>query len=122
VARRVEDFACWQLMDALRRRVYAITDDDRVRTDWKFRDQMRDAAASSLRNFAEGYGRISHRDFARFLRITRGSLFEVSECLRDGAARGYWTSESVADIEVLAKRATAAISRLMEYLLSTPDR
>ena len=118
MVRRVEDFDCWRLMDEIRQRVYAITASGPAQSDWKFCAQLRDAIASGLRNFSEGYGRVGRREFARFLRMTRGSLFEVSECLRDGVARGYWTAESVADIHLLARRATAATSRLMTYLLS----
>jgi four helix bundle protein len=121
MARKVEDFECWQLMDDLRRQVYALTDTPVVRSDFRFCDQLREAVASSLRNFSEGFGRIGHKEFARFLRISRGSLFEVSECLRDGTARGYWSDETVTEVHILTKRATAATSRLMQYLLSTPD-
>lgn len=121
-AKRVEDLVAWQLGNELRSKVYAITAIGGPADDWKFRDQLRDAVSSVTRNLAEGFGRYRHREFAQFLSIARGSLFEVSETLRDGVARGYWTTDSVAELQILSKRTTAAVSRLMRYLRTHPDR
>jgi four helix bundle protein len=39
--------------------------------------QMRRAAVGVMSNIAEGYGRGSTPDYSRFLRMPRGSLFEL---------------------------------------------
>jgi len=48
-----------------------------IRRDFKFRDQLADAAASGPRNLAEGFGRFFHPDFAKFARIAKASEEEV---------------------------------------------
>jgi four helix bundle protein len=121
-AKRVEDLIVWQLADELRVRIHSLTGSGPAARDWKFRDQLRDAASPSTRNIAEGFGRFRHREFAQFLRYARGSLFEVSDALRDGIVRDYWTAESVKDDLILCKRTTKAITRFIDYLGGSPDR
>ena len=121
-AKRVEDLFVWQLADELRGRIYWLTGSGAAARDWKFRDQLRDAASSSTLNIAEGFGRFRHREFAQFLRYARGSRFEISDALRDGVIRNYWTAESVKDELILCKRTTKAITRFIDYLGDSPER
>jgi hypothetical protein len=58
-ARSFTDLHAWQLANELKRGVYGLIDSTRARHDAKFSDQIRDAAASALRNIAEGFGAIS---------------------------------------------------------------
>ncbi len=111
----------WQLGNELRDRVHAITANAPVSDDWRFRNQMRDAASSVARNIAEGFGRYRHREFAQFLSVARGSVFELADHLRDGAARRYWSSGEVGELLALCDRTIAAVTRLILYLKSHPD-
>ena len=52
-------------------------------------DQIRRAAVSIPSNIAEGFGRDSNADFAHFLTIARGSLFELSTQLEIASRLGY---------------------------------
>jgi four helix bundle protein len=121
MASRLEDLIVWQLGDAIRRRVHEITSDGAAYRDFTFRDDMRDAASSITRNISEGYGRYRHVQFAYFLEISRASAFEVEDDLRDGAARRYWTADSVEDIRKLCRRETRALARFIKYLRGSND-
>ena len=121
-ARRIEELNAWQLANELRDQVHALTAERRSVDDWNFRNQLRDAVSSVTCNIAEGFGRYRHREFAQFLNIARGSLLEVTDHLRDGVSRRYWTSERVAEPLALCRRTMAALTRLIVYLKTTPDR
>lgn len=114
--RAYTDLDCWALATELKRGVYALTDQGPAARDLRFRDQIRDAAASAPRNIAEGFGRYQPKDFAQYLRIANGSLMETANHLQDGVDRGYFSSSSVVPLLILARRASAATTRLIRYL------
>ena len=87
-----------------------------MKRDLKFHDQIRDGAASPPRNIAEGFGRRSHADFARFLDVARGSLAESQNHLRDAVDRGYLSEAEFKPMDQLADRACGAVAALQRYL------
>jgi four helix bundle protein len=121
VARRVEELVVWQLADTLRSQVYAITARGPAFADVRFRNQVRDATSSITRNIAEGFGRYRHKEFAQFLSIARGSVFELSDHLRDGVQRGYWSDDSITEIRSLCNRTISAVTHFIHYLKKHPD-
>ncbi len=81
-----------------------------------------DAAGSVCRNIAEGFGRYRHKEFANYLIIARGSLFELSDHVRDGMLRGHWNAETCKEIQGLCHRAIAGTTRMIRYLKTHADR
>ena len=77
-------------------------------------DQLRRAVISVPSNIAEGNGRASNKDYAHFLSIARGSLYETMTQVELAKNLGY-ISASIDDIEVkaceLSKMLTAMIKR-----------
>ena len=116
--RRFEDLIVWQLADALRTGVVAFTADGSASRDFKYCDQIRDAAASACRNIAEGFGRFRPTEFARYLEIAAGSLQEVKDALHDGHRRKYVDDSEHERLVRLALRTLKASYRLREYLQS----
>ena len=120
-ARRVEELVVWQLANELRNKVHAITATGLVTRDFRFCNQIRDAASSVARNIAEGFGRYRHKEFAQFLSVARGSAFELADHLRDGVGREYWPEEAVVDLNGLCDRTIAALTYFIQYLKNHPD-
>ena len=57
-------------------------------------DQIRHAAVSIPSNIAEGFGRDTPKEFAHFLSIARGSLYEIMTQLEIASRLGYLASNS----------------------------
>jgi four helix bundle protein len=113
---RFEDLVAWQLADELRREVLAFTEKGPASRDFKFRDQMRDAAWSAARNTTEGFGRFRPADFARFLEFAHASLSEIQDGLLESRERGYLADDAFDRMWRLAKRGLSANTGLMAYL------
>jgi four helix bundle protein len=115
-AKQLEDLVVWQLAVLLRDRVIAISDSVSFDCDRRLRDQVRTAAGSIAANVAEGYGRFRPREFARFLRYANGSVFEVRSHLSDAHARRFLDEKTLAEVMLLCRRTSIAITRLNRYL------
>jgi four helix bundle protein len=66
-AKRFEDLEAYQLADQLKREVYALVAMGSASNDFRFCSQIRESAASSPRNIAEGFGHFRPASFAQFL-------------------------------------------------------
>jgi four helix bundle protein len=75
--KRFEDLEIWQEARELCKLVYEITSTAPFCSDFKFRDQMRASAGSSMDNIAEGFDRGGNKEFYQFLSVSRGSTGEV---------------------------------------------
>ncbi|MFD0893320.1 four helix bundle protein [Luteolibacter ambystomatis] len=80
-------------------------------------NQMRRAAVSISSNIAEGSSRSSRADYARFLEIATGSLFEtVSQCTI-GLRQGFLAEGDYAALYAAAEEQSKMISGLRRAIL-----
>jgi four helix bundle protein len=77
VVRSVQDLIVWQRGIDLVEQVYVVSSHWPTSELYGLTNQARRAAISIPANIAEGQGRGSAKDFARFLSISRGSLREL---------------------------------------------
>jgi four helix bundle protein len=117
-AKDFTDLDAWRLSKELQMLVLPFLDRPRLAGNRSLREQLDDSAASAPRNIAEGYGRFAGLEFAQFLKIAIGSLFETRNHLIDARDRGYITHDEQQRADVLAKRAISATTGLRSYLLS----
>jgi four helix bundle protein len=79
-------------------------------------NQIRRASVSVSSNIAEGSGRNSDPDFARFLEIAYGSLMEVVSQLFLALDEGYVSQEDLSEIMDLAHLVASRLSTLSKSL------
>ena len=80
--------------------------------------QLRRASISVSANIAEGNGRYNKRDFAQFLRIARGSIYECVPLLQISLKQSYIEEhvydKLIANCNELAKMINGLISSLLK--------
>lgn len=113
--------AAWQHARALKIQVDALLRKPEIARQLKFRDQISDAARSGPRNIAEGFARFSNKEFARFVRIAKGSESEVINHLIDAYDQGLITKDELLTTHHIARRAMGAAIGLIQHLETSSE-
>ena len=108
-----EDLRVWQEGITLCALVYAFTQAFPEEERFGLASQLRRAAVSVPSNIAEGWGRGSRADYVRFLKIARGSLFEVRTQVVISERVGLCRPDASADL----LRQTDAVRRMLHGLI-----
>ena len=72
-----KDLISWQKSMHLAEEIYRLTKQLPKEETYGLASQLRRAAVSVPSNIAEGYGREATAEYIRFLKIARGSLYEI---------------------------------------------
>jgi four helix bundle protein len=115
-AKTFEELRAWQLAAALSDRIVELCAMPSLQGDLTFRDQLRDAAEATPRLIAEGFGRWGHREFARYLVMTRAELMEVRSDLLALQRRRVLPAELTTDLLELTEHTTRTVNRLRSSL------
>jgi four helix bundle protein len=121
-ARRFEDLIVWQLSVRIRDRVDVLVDSGPASRDFKFRDQIRDSAASAPRNISEGFPRFNPPEIAYFMSVAKSSLGETQNHLLHGKERKYFNEKDFKELWRLTCRALKAANRFHAYLRTQSQR
>ena len=114
------DLVAWQLAHQLKLLAQGLCERPAVRTRFRFRDQLSDAAESAPSNIAEGFGRYYHPEGARFARIAKASEVEVLNHFIDAHDKGWLSDEEFPRYEHAVKKALKAVNGWIRYLEDTP--
>jgi four helix bundle protein len=117
-AHSIHELAVFQLCEKLMKSLEAATATGRVAMDFKFCDQVNDAALDATADVAEGFARFYPGEFARFLDYAIASLEEVRTRTEAGYRRKYFAAQTTSDLLQLCARADRAARGLRRYLWS----
>lgn len=111
-----KDLIVWQKSMELVKEVYFLVKKLPKEETYSLSDQMRRAVVSIPSNIAEGNGRKSQTEYARFLDIARGSQFEIETqlhiCIMLNFLTEKDTKQAFALIEEIGKMLNALIIKL----------
>ncbi len=112
-----EELEIWKKAHELAVLVYQLCEvNQKIVKDYSFKDQIKRAALSVSNNIAEGFEYNNNADFHRFLRISKGSCGEVTNCLLFSMKINYCTSNEVFNSLELSKTLSKQIGAMMKYL------
>ncbi len=104
---------------ALGIRLYEITSGFPSHESYGLTSQIRRGAVSVASNVAEGYGRGTQKDYLRFLRVARGSLFEIETQVELAHRLGYIGEEILSSINTDIVDTLRVLSGLVKQVQSS---
>lgn len=107
---KFEDIIAWQKARVLTLLIYK---EFKNCKDFSFKNQIERASISIMNNIAEGFERLTNKDFRNFLFIAKGSCGEVRSMLSVAKDLGYITN----DTEMY--KLTVEISRMLSGFIKT---
>ena len=114
------DLEAWKLAIRLTKFIYRASEQGPQDERFGLTSQIRRAAVSVASNIAEGWGRGTTSDYARFLRMARGSIFEVETQMVIAREMGFVGDEVFQPVDELLKdtgRFLAGLLRSIEKKL-----
>jgi len=114
--KRFEDIEAWQKARELVNDIYDLTSKGDFARDYSLRDQIRRAAVSVMLNIAEGFGRKTDKEFARFLVQSHGSAAEVQSVLYIAMDQKYIVRDKFDYLYNKAGEISKMINSLSQYL------
>lgn len=110
---RFEDIIAWQKAKDLTLLVYKLFKNCK---DYEFKVQMQKAVISIMNNIAEGYERMSNKEFRSFLYIAKGSCGEVRSMTYVALELKYIEKNSFNDLNIRALEISRILSGLIKSL------
>ena len=112
------DLSAWQKARLLVKEVYLLTAAFPVGERFGLVSQMNRAAVSIPSNIAEGYGRATTQDYLHFLRIARGSAYELETQLVLAQDLGLCTEERGLRVQMVLQEEI----RILQGLIAALER
>ena len=113
---KFEDLEVWQLARQLCQKIYPLTFQEPIKSDPRFRDQIRGTCGSIMDNIAEGFGRGSRREFVNSLTISRGELDELKSQLYRGLDISYFSLAFFQECYEMADHLDKKLTSFINYL------
>ena len=118
-----EEIAAWQHSQRVKQRIYLLLERPKFKRDVKLSTQVRESGRSAPAMIAEGFGRFGNKEFARFARMSKGSLHESLNHLIDACDQHIITSDELLIERHHIEKAIKTVTGLIRHLetSSGPD-
>ncbi len=112
-----EDLNSWKQSRQLRIAISQLIKTFPVHEKYDLVSQMRRSSRSVTYNIAEGYGRFNFKENAQYIRISRGSIYELLDQLIVAYDEGYITQSELEKYKKMIEPILKLLNGFIKYLM-----
>ena len=113
---KFEDLEIWQEARKLATEIHLISRDTDLKTDFRFKEQIKASPGSVMDNIAEGFERDGNLEFRQFLSIAKGSAGESRSQIYRLYDYEYISEERFLDLKNKYENLSGKIKNFITYL------
>ena len=111
-----EDLEIWQEARKLAKEVFILSKETFLKTDFRFKEQIKASSGSVMDNIAEGFERDGNLEFRQFLSIAKGSAGETRSQIYRLYDCEYISEEQFKDLKNKYENLSGKIKNFITYL------
>lgn len=113
---KFEDLEIWQEARKLAKEVFLLSKETDLKTDFRFKEQIKASSGSVMDNIAEGFERDGNIEFRQFLSIAKGSAGESRSQIYRLYDYEYISVEKFEDLKMKYENLSGKIKNFITYL------
>ena len=113
---KFEDLEIWQEARKLAKEIYVISKETDLKTDFRFKEQIKASSGSVMDNIAEGFERDGNLEFRQFLSIAKGSVGESRSQIYRLLDYEYISEEKFTELKNRYENLSGKIKNFITYL------
>jgi four helix bundle protein len=113
---KFEDLEIWQEARKLAKEVFILSKETDLKTDFRFKEQIKASSGSVIDNIAEGFERDGNLEFRQFLSIAKGSAGETRSQIYRLYDCEYISEEQFKDLKDKYENLSGKIKNFITYL------
>jgi four helix bundle protein len=113
---RFEDLEIWQEARRLAKAIQKIVIETDLKTDFRFKEQIKSSSGSVMDNIAEGFERDGNLEFRQFLSVAKGSAGETRSQLYRVLDYGYIDEIQFEELKNDYEKLSGKIKNFISYL------
>ena len=113
---KFEDLEIWQEARKLAKEVFILSKETNLKTDFRFKEQIKASSGSVMDNIAEGFERDGNLEFRQFLSIAKGSAGETISQIYRLYDCEYISEEQFKELKNKYEKLSGKIKNFITYL------
>ena len=113
---KFEDLEIWQEARKLAKEVFILSKETALKTDFRFKEQIKASSGSVMDNIAEGFERDGNLEFSQFLSVAKGSAGETRSQIYRLYDCEYISEEQFKDLKNKYENLSGKIKNFITYL------